>query len=58
MGGIPASPLKRFVLLTRQWPALIAFVFVLATDVFNSFGLNDAADVQAASITNVMTAPF
>ena len=58
MGAFPTPPLKRYVLLTRQWPAILAFALVVATDVFNSFGLNDDADVQAASITHVMTAPF
>jgi CHASE2 domain-containing sensor protein len=53
-----AAALKRFLLLFRKWPAILAAACVLAVDVFDSFGLDQAADEQAARIVGTVTAPF
>jgi len=50
--------LTRFLLLFRRWPAILATAGVLMVDVFDSFGLDQAADEQAARIVGTATAPF
>lgn len=52
------SALRRFLLLFRRWPAILAAACVLAVDVFDSFGLDQAADEQAARIVGTVTGPF
>jgi CHASE2 domain-containing sensor protein len=53
-----ATALRRFLLVFRQWPTILAAACVLAVDVFDSFGLDQAADEQAARIVGTVTAPF
>jgi CHASE2 domain-containing sensor protein len=50
--------LTRFLLLFRRWPAILAVACVLLVDVFDSFGLDQAADEQAARIVGTAGAPF
>lgn len=50
--------LKQFLLLFRRWPAILAAACVLAVDVLDSFGLDQAADEQAARIVGTVSAPF
>lgn len=53
-----ASALRRFLLLFRKWPAVLAAACVLTVDVFDSFGLDQAADEQAALIVGTVAGPF
>lgn len=55
---MPSAQLKQFLLLFRRWPAMLAAACVFAVDVLDSFGLDQAADEQAARIVGTVTAPF
>ncbi|MGE0743202.1 MAG: CHASE2 domain-containing protein [Hyphomonadaceae bacterium] len=55
---MPTPLLPRFMEIFRQWPAILAAACVLAVDVFDSFGLDQQADEQAARIIGTVTAPF
>jgi CHASE2 domain-containing sensor protein len=50
--------LKQFLLVFRRWPAALALACVFAVDLFDSFGLDQAADEQAARIVGTVSAPF
>lgn len=52
------SGLNRFLSILRRWPAALAVGSVLVVDIFDSFGLDQAADEQAARIVGTAGAPF